>query len=146
MHVELEINLTKVTHAGRNCTVKTMHEHNADQDDTKKLGLWDEGAGAYQAVYDHGLPLKGLLAAAMFDADRPEYYSLPRAMLCKLWFLLYHSNSYMKQSPHLHLLNHSFLGLRMSSKSSSYDVPMMVQNPIIWPCRTSYVYSLTCEL
>ncbi len=86
MHIELEINLTKVTHAGCNYTVKTMREYNADQDDTKKLGLWGE-SGAYRVVYDRGLPLKGLLAAAMFDADRPENYSLPRAVLRKLLFL-----------------------------------------------------------
>jgi hypothetical protein len=80
MYDALGLSKHKKTHIGRTTTVLNMREHNASQDDVKALGIWSQH-GSYAAVYDRGLPLKGLLPAAGFDADRLQDYCLPRGIL-----------------------------------------------------------------
>lgn len=74
-----DISITKVTHAGRVFAAQTARSHGASVSGTKALGCWSE-SGAY-AVYDRGLPLDAMLAAAMFNGRKPENYFMPRSAL-----------------------------------------------------------------
>jgi hypothetical protein len=52
----------------------------------KALGNWSTG-DAYSEIYNRGPPRKAMLASAMFNADKPEAYVLPRAILGTLFLL-----------------------------------------------------------
>lgn len=74
------INISKVTHAGREFSVKTAREYGATVDGAKALGGWSD-SGSFKPCYDRALPVDALLGAAMFDAARPESHFLPREFL-----------------------------------------------------------------
>lgn len=74
------INITKVTHAGRVFSVKTAREYGASVAGAKALGGWAD-SGSFQPCYDRALPVDALLGAAMFDAARPEAHFLARQFL-----------------------------------------------------------------
>ncbi|KAK7028398.1 hypothetical protein R3P38DRAFT_923774 [Favolaschia claudopus] len=74
------VNISKVTHAGREYSVKTAREYGATVDGAKALGGWSE-SGSFRPCYDRALPLDALLGVAMFDAMRPETHFLAREFL-----------------------------------------------------------------
>lgn len=74
------MNISKVTHAGREFSVKTAREYGASVDGAKALGGWSD-SGSFRPCYDRALPVDALLGAAMFDAGRPESHFLPREFL-----------------------------------------------------------------
>ncbi|KAK6974833.1 hypothetical protein R3P38DRAFT_3479541 [Favolaschia claudopus] len=74
------VNISKVTHAGREYSVKTAREYGATVHGAKALGGWSE-SGSFRPCYDRALPLDALLGAAMFDAARPETHFLAREYL-----------------------------------------------------------------
>ena len=66
MFQEHDINISKVTHAGRGYTAKNAHENGASQSEVKALGCWSD-AGSYRPFYDRALPIEAVLASAGFD-------------------------------------------------------------------------------
>ncbi|KAK7053517.1 hypothetical protein R3P38DRAFT_3254085 [Favolaschia claudopus] len=74
------VNISKVTHAGRGYTAKTARENRASSTEVKALGCWNE-SGSYRPCYDHALPLEAVLAAGGFDGKRPESHFLARETL-----------------------------------------------------------------
>lgn len=86
MHKRNSISVSAVTHAGRPYTAIVAREHGAAAIDTKVLGRWKTG-DAYSEVYDRGLPCNAMLAAAMFNAENPDSYVLPRGLLGTLDFI-----------------------------------------------------------
>ena len=80
MHERNSISVSAVTHAGRPYTASVAREHGAAAIDTKVLGRWKTG-DAYSEVYDRALPRSAMLATAMFNAENPSAYVLPRGML-----------------------------------------------------------------
>jgi hypothetical protein len=78
MHVKNDIHITKVTHGGREFTVKTAREHGASVNGTKALGGWSE-SGSFRPCYDRALPVDAMLGAAMFNGRKPESYFVARA-------------------------------------------------------------------
>ena len=80
MHMRNKIEISKVTHAGRGFTATNARQHRASANDTKALGRWSTG-DSYSACYDRALPTSAMLAAAMFNAEKPESYSLARDFL-----------------------------------------------------------------
>jgi hypothetical protein len=80
MHLRNNIAISKVTHAGRGFTANNARQHRASANDTKALGRWSTG-DSYSACYDRALPTSAMLAAAMFNAEKPESYSLAREYL-----------------------------------------------------------------
>ncbi|KAK7056117.1 hypothetical protein R3P38DRAFT_1377096 [Favolaschia claudopus] len=74
------VSISKVTHAGREYSVKTAREYGATVDGAKALGGWSE-SGSFRPCYDRALPVDALLGAAMFDATRPETHFLAREFL-----------------------------------------------------------------
>lgn len=80
MHERNSINVSAVTHAGRPYTASVAREHGAAAIDTKVLGHWKTG-DAYSEVYDRALPRSAMLATAMFNAENPSAYVLPRGQL-----------------------------------------------------------------
>ena len=141
MHMKNDINITKVTHAGRPYTAKTSRENGACVNDVKALGGWSEG-GSYRPCYDRALPVGALLGAAMFNGNRQDSYFVPRSHLGKL--LQCHWGSPLI----LHLQNlppyfcHScFLGWRVNSKPSSHGnaaigTPKMLPSNISSDCSS----------
>ncbi|KAF7369757.1 hypothetical protein MVEN_00307500 [Mycena venus] len=75
-----DITISKVTHAGRGFTAKTARENGASSIEVKALGGWSD-SGSYRACYDRALPVRGLLAAAMFDSENPGAHFLARDSL-----------------------------------------------------------------
>jgi hypothetical protein len=75
-----DVTITKVTHAGRGYTAKTARENGASATEVKALGVWSD-SGSYRACYDRALPVRALLAAAMFDSEHPETHFLARDSL-----------------------------------------------------------------
>jgi hypothetical protein len=80
------VNISKVTHAGREFSVKTAREYGATVDGTKALGGWSD-SGSFKPCYYRALPVDALLGAAMFDATRPESHFLAREFLGKYFDL-----------------------------------------------------------
>ena len=80
MHLRNNIAISKVTHAGHGFTANNACQHRASANDTKALGRWSTG-NSYLACYDRALPTSAMLAAAMFNAEKPESYSLAREYL-----------------------------------------------------------------
>ncbi len=80
MHKRNLVYVSAVTHAGRPYTAAVAREHGAAATDTKVLGRWKSG-DAYSEIYDRGLPKNAMLATAMFSADKPDSYFLPRGIL-----------------------------------------------------------------
>jgi len=80
MHKKNNISISKVTHAGRGFSVINARAHRASADDARTLGRWSTGE-PYAACYDRSLPTGAMLAAAMFNAEKPETYCLPRGHL-----------------------------------------------------------------
>lgn len=80
MHKRNSVYVSAVTHAGRPYTAAVAREHGAAATDTKVLGRWKSG-DAYSEIYDRGLPKSAMLATAMFNADKPDSYVLPRGIL-----------------------------------------------------------------
>ena len=80
IHKSNDIEVSKATHATRVYCAEITRAHGASMDDTKVLGGWNDG-GAFQPCYDRKLPLPALLAAATFNAAKPESYFLPREHL-----------------------------------------------------------------
>ncbi|KAJ8523520.1 hypothetical protein ONZ45_g93 [Pleurotus djamor] len=79
MKTELNIAISKVTHAGRPYTAITAREHGASRDDTKDLGGWSQ-PGSYH-VYDQTLPVDAMIGAASFNARKQETYMVARGVL-----------------------------------------------------------------
>jgi len=77
MHMKNNIDITKKTHAGRHYAAQTARAHGASVNGTKALGGWSDN-GSFNPVYDRAFPLDALLGAGMFNARRPEDYTLPR--------------------------------------------------------------------
>ena len=82
MHKKNNIDITKKTHAGRHYAAHTARAHGASASGMKALGSWNE-SGSFTSVYDRAFPLDALMGAAMYNARRPEEYTLPRAHLGK---------------------------------------------------------------
>lgn len=80
MHERNSVYVSAVTHAGRPYTASVAREYGAAAIDTKVLGHWKTG-DAYSEIYDRGLPRNAMLATAMFNAEKPEAYVLPRGLL-----------------------------------------------------------------
>jgi hypothetical protein len=77
MHMKNNIDITKKTHAGCHYAAQTARAHGASVNGTKALGGWSDN-GSFNPVYGHAFPLDALLGAGMFNARRPEDYTLPR--------------------------------------------------------------------
>jgi hypothetical protein len=86
MFRESDINISKVTHAGRIFSVKTSRDYGASVAGAKALGGWAD-SGSFKPCYDRALPVDALLGAAMFDAARPESHFLAREFLGKYLLL-----------------------------------------------------------
>lgn len=69
-----------VTHGGRIYSAEKAASHGASGLDVKALGNWKTG-DAYSEIYMRVLPTGAMLGAAMFNAQKPEQYHLPRALL-----------------------------------------------------------------
>ncbi|KAK7049043.1 hypothetical protein R3P38DRAFT_3345932 [Favolaschia claudopus] len=80
LHEKNNVSISKVTHAGRGYTAKTARENGASSAEVKALGGWSD-SGSYRACYDRALPLRAMLAAAMFDSEHPETHFLARDSL-----------------------------------------------------------------
>ncbi|KAF7372566.1 hypothetical protein MVEN_00119200 [Mycena venus] len=74
------VNISKVTHAGREFSVKTAREYEATIDGAKVLGSWSD-SGSFKPCYNRALPVDALLGVAMFDGARPEAHFLAREFL-----------------------------------------------------------------
>jgi hypothetical protein len=86
MHRKNDVNISAVTHGGRFYTADKAGKHGASGLEIKALGNWSTG-DAYSEIYNRGPPRKAMLASAMFSADKPEAYVLPRAILGTLFLL-----------------------------------------------------------
>jgi len=80
IHVENDVNISKVTHAARPYAAQTARSHGATTSGTKALGGWSE-SGSFRNCYDRSLPVDALLGAAMFNGRKPEEYFLARDAL-----------------------------------------------------------------
>ena len=89
LHAQNDITITKVTHAGRNFAARSTRSHGSSVSDTKALGGWDKGKDSFTDIYDRVLPIRALIAAAMFDANQPASYFVPRAKLGKFIKVLF---------------------------------------------------------
>jgi len=87
MHRKNDVNISAVTHGGRFYTADKAGKHGASGLEIKALGNWSTG-DAYSEIYNRGPPRKAMLTSAMFNADKPEAYVLPRAILGILSLLL----------------------------------------------------------
>ena len=90
MHVKNNVSITKSTHAGRPFAAQTARAHGASIDGTKALGGWSE-SGSFRPCYDRAFPTDALLGAAMFNAQKPDAYCLPRDALGEYYSTLRHS-------------------------------------------------------
>jgi len=79
-HTKNGIAITKSTHAGRTWAAFTMRQFGASVSDAKAIGQWSSD-GSFGSCYDRELPLKGLLAAGMFNAEDPKAHFLARDAL-----------------------------------------------------------------
>ncbi|KAG6823500.1 hypothetical protein H0H93_003557, partial [Arthromyces matolae] len=72
MYKENDIQLRKITHAGRSFTATEARKRGATSDGVKALGLWAQGFFRY--CYDRAPPLDAMLAAAFFNGKRGDSY------------------------------------------------------------------------
>lgn len=82
IHEACDVDISKVTHAGRPFAAQTSRSHGASVSGTKALGGWNE-SGSFRGCYDRTFPLDALLGAGTFNGRKPEQYSLPRGELGK---------------------------------------------------------------
>jgi len=80
MHTACNILITAVTHAPRSYTAVKARKYGAPGLEIKSLGNWRTG-DAYSEIYDRALPSRAMLASALFNAEEPRTYVLPRAQL-----------------------------------------------------------------
>lgn len=101
MHAKNNINISKVTHAGKPYIAKTSHEHGASVNGVKALGGWND-SGIYCPCYDWVLPIDALLGVAMFNGNRQDSYFVPHAHLGKCWHFFFshttHSSHHCRSS------------------------------------------------
>nr|GAT44268.1 predicted protein [Mycena chlorophos] len=75
-----DVDITKVTHAGRGFTAKTAREYGASADEVKALGGWSD-SGSFRPCYDWVISVEAALGSAMFDARNPAAHFLARETL-----------------------------------------------------------------
>ena len=80
MHQDNDVQISAVTHGGRFYAANKAESHGAEEADIKTLGNWKVG-DAYEEVYKRKLPVKAMLASAMFNAENLPSYVLPRGHL-----------------------------------------------------------------
>jgi hypothetical protein len=80
MHRKNNVYISAVTHGGRFYTANKAGNHGAARLEVKALGNWRTG-DPFDEVYSRGPPRRAMLASSMFNADKPEAYVLPRAIL-----------------------------------------------------------------
>jgi hypothetical protein len=78
MHAKNSIHITKVTHDGRDFTVKTSEQHGASVKDAKALGGWSD-SGSFRPCYT-----PAFVRFAMFNGKEPQEYFGGRACTGKL--------------------------------------------------------------
>ncbi|PPR01349.1 hypothetical protein CVT26_015407 [Gymnopilus dilepis] len=83
MHSDNGVQISAVTHGGRFYAANKAESHGAEEADVKTLGNWKVG-DAYEEVYKRKLPVKAMLASAMFNAENLPSYVLPRGHLVTL--------------------------------------------------------------
>jgi len=86
MHDKNGVSISKVTHGGRFYAADKAGQHGANGMDIKALGNWKTG-DAYSEIYNRALPVKAMLASAMFNPEKADQYVLPRSQLCEFWSL-----------------------------------------------------------
>lgn len=79
MKLSNDLQMRKVTHAGRTYAALTTRDHRATRDDLRALGGWSKDIVAQS--YDRSLPIEGMLAAASFNAQKPESFFIARDIL-----------------------------------------------------------------
>ena len=67
IHINNDISITKVTHAGCCYAVQNTCAHGVTMNGTKALGGWNE-SGAFRNCYDWAFPVDALHGAAEFNA------------------------------------------------------------------------------
>jgi len=72
MKISNDLQMQKATHAGRVYAALTTWDHCTTQDDLRALSGWS--MDTMEQSYDCGLPIKGMLAAASFNARKPELF------------------------------------------------------------------------
>ncbi|GBE80951.1 hypothetical protein SCP_0306740 [Sparassis crispa] len=80
LHLQHEISITKVTHAGQSFAAQNTRSHGVSASDTKALGGWSK-SGSFRSCYDHELPVDALVGSAMFNARQLGTYFIPRDVL-----------------------------------------------------------------
>jgi hypothetical protein len=70
MQIANNVYVKAVTHATRSYAATTMRQNRAASADIKAQGGWSSRDGSYCACYDRALPIKALLGAANFTANR----------------------------------------------------------------------------
>lgn len=80
MHKASDIAISKSTHAGRAWAAFTMRQFGASVADAKAIGQWSS-EGSFKSCHDRELPIRGLLGAAMFNAEDPKAHFLARDIL-----------------------------------------------------------------
>ncbi|KAJ3502645.1 hypothetical protein NLJ89_g8791 [Agrocybe chaxingu] len=80
MHEKNDISISKVTHGGRFYSADKAGIYGASGIDIKALGNWKTG-DAYSEVYNRAMPVRAMLAASMFSAEKPDSYVLSRSLL-----------------------------------------------------------------
>ncbi|KAF4621784.1 hypothetical protein D9613_012121 [Agrocybe pediades] len=80
MHNSCNVSVSHVTHACRFYAADKARKYGASGLEVKALGNWRTG-DLYSEVYDRSLPTRAMLASALFNADEPRSYVLPRAHL-----------------------------------------------------------------
>lgn len=82
MYEKNNVSVSHVTHGPRYYTANKATNYGASGLEVKALGNWKTG-DAYSEIYMRSLPTGGMLASAMFNAQKPDEYHLPRAILGK---------------------------------------------------------------
>lgn len=80
MHEENGIEISKITHATCAYAAQACRLNGASETGTKALGGWNDGT-SYRQCYDCTPPIDAILAAAGFNAHKPESYLLLRGVL-----------------------------------------------------------------
>lgn len=82
MKKDTNIEIVKVTHAGRPYTVKVARDGGASVAGAMALGLWMQSSGgSFRPCYDRALPVDALLGAAGFNAQNQNSYLVARDVL-----------------------------------------------------------------
>ncbi|KAF4609994.1 hypothetical protein D9613_010503 [Agrocybe pediades] len=80
MHTSCNVDITAVTHGCRFYAADKARKYGATGLEVKALGNWRTG-DAYSEIYNRSLPTRAMLASALFNADEPRSYVLPRGHL-----------------------------------------------------------------